>query len=92
MAATGEPQYVEAIDPSSGLFGGLVVASAIAMLVVLAATVAAQQNVISDFVAAVRDNLGAVVGALTVVTIIAAIVGYMVGKGMSQKRQAMRIG
>jgi TRAP-type C4-dicarboxylate transport system permease large subunit len=77
------------MDASSGLFGGLVVASAIVMLVVLGATVAAQQGVISKFVAAARENLGALVGGLAVVAIVAAIVGYMLGKGMSQK-QAVR--
>ena len=87
---TEPPTFIEAIDPSSGLYGGLLVGSALIILIVTATTLTAQQGIVSGFLAALQKNLMIVLVVMVVITIIAALVGYLLGKAFQTKQEALK--
>ncbi len=90
QTTTEPPTFIEAIDPSSGLYGGLLVGSALIILIVTATTLAAQQGIVSGFLDALQKNLTIVLVIMVVITIIAALVGYLLGKAFQTKQEALK--
>ncbi|MFP4053700.1 MAG: helix-turn-helix domain-containing protein [Phycisphaerae bacterium] len=86
----GEPQVVEAPDPTAGLFGGFAVATMLLMVLVGMAAMAAMMGVVPGFVADMKANMTMVVGGAAVVMLIVGVIGYFVGKAIADKKQAMR--
>jgi hypothetical protein len=86
----GEPQVVEAPDPTAGLFGGFAVATMLLMLLVGMAAMASMMGVVPAFVADLKANMTMVVGGAAVVMLIVGVIGYFVGKAIADKKQAMR--
>ena len=83
------PTFVEAIDPSAGLFSGLLVGTAILMLIVSAAALAGLYGN-AGLSTALQNNLTIVIIGGIVVAIVAAVIGFMIGKSFQQKNEAMQ--
>jgi hypothetical protein len=79
------PTYVEAVDPASGLFGGMLLGAAIVMLVVLFATVAAQQGIVSGLMENLQKSMGILLAAMVVVIGICAAAGHFIAKAFAGK-------
>ena len=80
------PTFVEAIDPTSGLFTGLLVGASIAGFISLMAGLAAMTgDRVPGFLSAIQANMGVVVAVLAVVSIISGGVGMVVGKAFQNK-------
>jgi hypothetical protein len=85
------PTFVEAIDPSSGFFGGLVVGAAVIMLVVtVSAALAAMQGVVSGLLEAMQKNLPIVLAVMAIATGAAGAAGYMLGKAFMTQQRALQ--
>ncbi len=83
-----ETVYIEeddSTDAVGGLFGGLLVGATIIMLIVTAASLAAQQLIAPRFLTVLQGSMVMLVIAIIVITLIAGGVGYLVGKAFQQK-------
>jgi hypothetical protein len=80
-------QPVEQVDASSGMFGGMAVAGMIASLLILAVAIPVLQGNVPGFVLTLSQNLPAVLGGLVAVAVIAALVGYFMGKAAADRRR-----
>ncbi|MCK5113897.1 MAG: phage holin family protein [Phycisphaerae bacterium] len=83
------PTFVEAVDPSSGLFSGLLVGAAMLMLVVAAVSLGGLYDN-AGLSTILQNNLAILIVGGIVLAIVAAIVGFMVGKSFQQKNEAMQ--
>jgi hypothetical protein len=83
------PRTVEAPDPSAGLFGGLALAAALAMLLTGVVGVMVIGNVVPGLLVSIRENVTIVVAALAGIALIAAIAGFFIGKSAADKQAAM---
>ncbi len=91
VVAVEAPTVVEEVDPSSGAFAGLIVAGMIIMLVATAAVVPAiWWGVVPSYVETLTKNMIVFVGASVVLGVVAAIIGYFVGKSMAVRIQALQ--
>lgn len=80
------PTFVEAIDPSSGMFTGLLVGACVAGFICLMAGLAAMTgDSVPGYLSAMQSNMGMVVGVLAVFSIIAGGAGMVVGKAFQTK-------
>jgi len=84
------PVYVEEIDAAGGLFGGMIVGVAIVGLLLLALMLAHVTDVIPEYMVGMQQNMVAVIGGAFVIVMIAAIVGYFVGKTAAARSEALR--
>jgi hypothetical protein len=84
------PEVVEAIDSSAGAFSGITVVVAILALLVGMVSLAAMRGLVPGMVAGLHENLAIVLGAAAVAILIAALIGYFVGKSIADKKLAMR--
>lgn len=75
----------DSTDAAGGMFGGFLVGSTITMLIVTAATLAAQQKTAPRFLNILQGNMTILIIAVVVITLIAGGVGYLVGKAFQQK-------
>lgn len=92
-APTEPPTFVEATDAMSGLFSGLIVGATITMFVALIATLSAQQEIVPKMLSALQTNLSVVLVGVIAVTIIAAVLGLLLGKtAAASRRPAKRLG
>lgn len=89
-AMVAPPTYIEAIDPSSGFFGGLLVGAAVIMLLALATAISAVFDTVSGLLATLQDNLVIVLVAMVVLTVVAGVAGLMLGKALQTKQQALQ--
>ena len=84
------PVLVEMVDPSSGAFGGLIVAmSLVAIMTTIIAVGLLLQNV-TNYAESLRENLIAVLAGSAVVSIAAAVICYMTGKSAAQRQSLLR--
>lgn len=79
------PTFVEAIDPSSGMFTGLLVGACVAGFICLMAGLAGMLGSVPGYLTAIQENLAAVVGGVAVFSVIAGGVGMVVGKAFQGK-------
>jgi len=82
----------DAMDASSGLFGGIAIGSAILMLLIGAVMLSAMQGAVPGFVAGMRENLVIVLVVGVVIIAIAAGAGFMMGKAVESRQSMKKIG
>ena len=82
--------YVEASDPMSGLFGGMLVAAALLVLNLMAAVLSMIFGVLPDAVAGMKENMIVVLLVSVVVIGAGAAIGYFVGKSGQTRQLAMQ--
>lgn len=80
------PVFVEAIDPTSGLFTGLLVGASIAGFICLMAGLAVMTgDRVPGYLSAMQANLGMVVAIVAVLSVVAGGAGMVVGKAFQNK-------
>jgi len=80
------PTFVEAIDPSSGLFTGLLVGASVAGFICLMAGLAVMTgDKVPGYLSAMQANMGVVVGVVAVFALIAGGAGMVIGKAFQNK-------
>jgi hypothetical protein len=84
------PIYVEAADPTVGLFSGLTIGGMLVMLVLGTAILSAFYRRPFPIVESMMSQLSLVLGGAVFVLLLFAIGGYFVGKSMAQRQAAMR--
>jgi len=84
------PTFVEQADPVSGLFGGMIVAAAVVMVVLVPVVLAAMLGMLPAFVETMKNNMAMVLVGAVALVVVAAIVGLMMGKAMGQRPAAAR--
>jgi len=84
------PTYVEAIDPSSGLFGGIIVSASIIAVLLGVAAMSSFSSTPPEYLASIKKNLFIVVGASVVVAAVGGVMGWLMGKASIARQQAMR--
>ena len=89
-AAVAAPTFVEQADPVSGLFGGMIVAAAVVMVVLVPVVLAAMLGMLPAFVEVMKNNMAMVLVGAVALVVVAAIVGLMMGKAMGQRPAAAR--
>ncbi|MFB3893911.1 MAG: hypothetical protein ACE15C_18020 [Phycisphaerae bacterium] len=80
----------DTMDASSGLFGGIAVATALLMVLMGIVVGAAVQGTTPGFVLGMKENIGVVLGVAVVVIIIGAVAGYLMGKAVASRQEATR--
>jgi len=81
---------VDAVDPGSGLFSGLIVASAIVSILLGIVAMSAMDYRSFSPVEAFKNNMAIILGAVAMVMIAGGVVGLMLGKSVAAKQAAMR--
>jgi hypothetical protein len=89
-APPAPPIVVEEIDPTVGLFSGLIIAGSLVMLVLGAVMMPAMLGVVPGYLAALRENLLAVLIGGVVAAGVAAAAGFFVGKSTAARQLALR--
>jgi hypothetical protein len=84
------PVVVEEVDPSSGAFAGLTVAGTLIALVTAAVAVATMMGTVPGYVKALQENMLVFLGVSVVVGIALAVIGYVVGKSMAARAEALQ--
>lgn len=86
------PVPVAPADSSAGLFGGLVVACCLLMLVLGAVVVAALLGIVPTFLEVMKNNLLIALGASVGLVVVSAVVGLLIGKSTTVRRQVVEQG
>jgi len=84
------PVVVEAADPSSGLFSGLIVGSAIVSILLGIVAMSAVDYRSFGPIEALKNNMAIILGAVALVIVAGGVVGLMLGKSVAAKQAAMR--
>ena len=84
------PTYVEAIDASSGLYGGIIVGAAVIAALLGVAAMSSFSSTPPGYLAAIKKNIFIVLGVSVLVTVIGAVLGFLAGKASVARQQAMR--
>jgi hypothetical protein len=80
----------EAVDASSGLFGGMVVAAAALAVALGTVVAAAAQGLMPGYVKSMKDNVPLVLIAVIVVLAIGAVAGMLAGKAAAARQETMK--
>ncbi len=91
--ATVQPLAVpvlEAVDPTSGLFSGAIIACAAVALLLSVVMASAMMERASAFVETLKNQMPIVVGVVVVVMIVGGIVGFLLGKSAATRQQALQ--
>ncbi len=81
---------IEAIDPASGAFAGLIVAAVLIMLVTSAVAMAAMTGAVPSYVPGLQENIAVFLVASVVVGIILAVAGFFIGKAVATRAEALQ--
>jgi hypothetical protein len=84
------PTFIEAIDPSSGFFSGLLVGATVMILIATAATISALFNKVSGLLEALQNNLVIVLVVMIIVTILSGVVGLLLGKAFQTHQESLQ--
>ena len=84
------PTVVEEVDPTSGAFSGLIVAAALIMLVAAAVALATMLGIVPAYVEALQENILIFLAASVVVGVIAAVIGFVLGKSVAARAEALQ--
>ena len=84
------PEFVEATDPSSGLYSGLLVAAAMIMVLMIVVTLGAQQGLVTSVTRGLQENMPLFAGVMAVVAIFAGVIGWFITKSAQAKQNALR--
>jgi len=90
-AAAPPMEYVEAVqtaaDPMAGMFTGIAAVGAAVMLLVSMVALGCLTGTVPGYLESLGENLGMVAAGAVVLAAIAAVVGYVVGKGAAGARR-----
>lgn len=84
------PQYVEAIDASSGLFGGIIVGCAIVAALLVTAALGVFATAPPAYLVTLKGQLPIVAGAGFLVMVVAGVLGWLVGRASTARQEAMK--
>ncbi len=84
------PTYVEAIDASSGLYGGIIVGAAVIAALLGVAAMSSFSSTPPSYLASIKKNIFIVLGVSVLVAVIGAVLGFLAGKASVARQQAMR--
>ncbi|HAU36865.1 MAG TPA: hypothetical protein DCX07_04020 [Phycisphaerales bacterium] len=90
VAAVAEPVFVEAIDPSSGLFGGFEVGTMIVALLFISAMLAYVTGAVPEYLVSLQGNMSILLVVAVVIVGAAGGVGMMMGKAAAARQAALR--
>jgi hypothetical protein len=92
VAAAVEPTatFVEQVDPGAGMFGGMLIGSAIVALVLGSIPLASARGVVPGYLAWYKENILAVLIGAAVLVGVATLIGLFLGKAIADKQRAMR--
>jgi len=85
-----EPVFVEQMDASAGLFGGLAVGTGIVALLLAGIMVAQLNGIVPSYLAAMKRNIAIVMVVAVAILGAAGLVGFLVGKSVADRQEAMR--
>jgi len=91
-AAYEPPAVVEALDASAGAFAGLIAGTCLVMLLGCVAAASVLLNNVPSYVHSVQGNLLAWLGGAVVVSVVLAVVGYMIAKAGADRAAALQRG
>jgi hypothetical protein len=80
----------ETMDASSGLFGGIIIASAVVAVAMVAVVVAAAQGLLPGYVEGMKENIAIVLVGTIFLLAVGAVAGWMIGKGAAARQAAMK--
>ncbi len=86
----GVPSFVEAIDASAGLFGGIIIGCAIVAALLGAVALSGFGPAPPGYVVALKGNLLLVLVMAVVVVIVGAVLGWVFGRASAARQAAMR--
>lgn len=90
VAATeAAPTFVEPVDPGAGMFGGMIIGSAIVALFLGSVPLASARGAVPGYLEWYKENLLAVLIGAAVLVGVATLVGLFLGKAIAAKQQAM---
>jgi hypothetical protein len=84
------PSYVEAIDASAGLFGGIIVGCAIVAALLGAVAISSFGSAAPGYVKALKGNLLLVLVVAVVIVIVGAVLGWVFGRASAARQAALR--
>ena len=84
------PSYVEAIDASAGLFGGVAIAGAAVALLIAAVAISCFGVARPGYLDKLQGNLKIVLAAAFVVVLAGAILGWVFGRATAARQAALR--
>ena len=84
------PVGVEEIDAAAGLFNGIIVGCTAVMIVLGAVIAAAAMKVVPTYLTAMKDNVALVLAGGAGIVVVAAVVGFLIGKAVADRQAAMR--
>ncbi len=92
VAATVESTatFVEQVDPGAGMFGGMLIGSAIVALVLGSIPLASARGMVPEYLAWYKENILAVLIGAAVLVAVATLIGLFLGKAIADKQRAMR--
>jgi len=89
--AVMEPTIETEMDPSAGLFAGLLLACTLLMLLAALVAVPVIMGSEPSYLAALQQNILMVLAAAVVVSLAAAVVGYFLGQSAARRAEALRV-
>ena len=85
-----EPMVVEAIDPTAGLFNGMIIGCCLVALLLGGIMLSAMTGFVPSYLAGLKDHVLIALVVCVVVVSAAAVVGLFVGKSVAARHEAMR--
>jgi hypothetical protein len=84
------PSYVEAIDASAGLFGGVAIAGAVVALLMASVAISCFGVARPGYIDKLQGKLEIVLAAAFVVVLVGAILGWVFGRATAARQAALR--
>ncbi|MBN1554763.1 MAG: helix-turn-helix domain-containing protein [Phycisphaerae bacterium] len=82
--------FVEAVDPSSGFFGGLLVGATIMMLLASVAAISAMFDTVSGLLESLQSKMVIVLVIMVVVTLVSGVIGLLLGKAFQTQQESLQ--
>jgi len=84
------PTFIEAVDASGGLFGGIIVGCAVLAALLGAVALSSFSMTPPNYIRSLKGNLTIVLGASVVIVLVGAVLGWLFGKAAAARQMAMR--
>jgi len=84
------PTYVEEIDSSSGLYGGIITAATIIAVLLGVAAMSSFSSAPPSYLASIKANIFIVLGVSVLIVALGAGLGWVAGKASSARAQALK--
>jgi hypothetical protein len=82
--------YVEALDASAGLFGGIIISSAVVAALLAAVAISCFGVGRPDYLTTLQSNMGMVLAVSVVIVLIGAGLGWVLGRASAARQEALR--